>query len=50
MNAQEQPGSWWNDWFVWLADQAGERQPSVSHIGNANFPALESAPGRYVMQ
>ena len=50
MNAQEQAGSWWNDWFVWLADQAGERQPSVSHIGNANFPALESAPGRYVMQ
>lgn len=50
MNAQEQTGSWWNDWFVWLADQAGERQPSVSHIGNANFPALESAPGRYVMQ
>ena len=50
MNAQEQAGSWWNDWFVWLADQAGERQPSVSHIGNANYSALESAPGRYVMQ
>ncbi|MBU0525015.1 MAG: class I poly(R)-hydroxyalkanoic acid synthase [Gammaproteobacteria bacterium] len=50
MNAQEHAGSWWNDWFVWLADQAGERQPSVPHIGNANFPALESAPGRYVMQ
>ncbi|TWC24329.1 MULTISPECIES: class I poly(R)-hydroxyalkanoic acid synthase [unclassified Pseudomonas] len=50
MNAQEQAGSWWNDWFVWLADQAGERQPSVSHIGNAHYPALESAPGRYVMQ
>ncbi|MHC8326909.1 class I poly(R)-hydroxyalkanoic acid synthase [Pseudomonas sp. LB1P83] len=50
MNAQEHAGSWWNDWFVWLADQAGERQPSVLHTGNTHYPALESAPGRYVMQ
>jgi polyhydroxyalkanoate synthase len=50
MNAQEQAGSWWNDWFVWLADQSGERQPSVLHTGNTQYPVLESAPGRYVMQ
>ncbi|MFJ7284334.1 class I poly(R)-hydroxyalkanoic acid synthase [Pseudomonas sp. NPDC099000] len=50
MNAQEHAGSWWNDWFIWLADQAGERQPAVQHTGNTQYPALESAPGRYVMQ
>jgi polyhydroxyalkanoate synthase len=50
MNAQQHPGSWWNDWFAWLAEHAGERQPSALHIGNAQYPAIESAPGRYVMQ
>ncbi|AWM92211.1 class I poly(R)-hydroxyalkanoic acid synthase [Pseudomonas sp. 31-12] len=50
MNAQEHAGSWWNDWFVWLAEQSGERQASVLHTGNAQYTAIESAPGRYVMQ
>ncbi|MGE8145352.1 class I poly(R)-hydroxyalkanoic acid synthase [Pseudomonas frederiksbergensis] len=50
MNAQQHPGSWWNDWFAWLAEHAGERQSSALHTGNAQYPAIESAPGRYVMQ
>ncbi|RON51891.1 class I poly(R)-hydroxyalkanoic acid synthase [Pseudomonas frederiksbergensis] len=50
MNAQQHPGSWWNDWFAWLAEHAGERQTSALHIGNTQYPAIESAPGRYVMQ
>ncbi|VVM37299.1 class I poly(R)-hydroxyalkanoic acid synthase [Pseudomonas fluorescens] len=49
-NAEQHCGSWWNDWFVWLAGHAGERQPSVLHTGNAQYPALASAPGQYVMQ
>jgi polyhydroxyalkanoate synthase len=49
-SARQHPGSWWNDWFVWLAEHAGERQPSVSHVGNGQYPQLEPAPGRYVMQ
>ncbi|MBK5418622.1 class I poly(R)-hydroxyalkanoic acid synthase [Pseudomonas sp. TH31] len=49
-NADQHPGSWWNDWCVWLASHAGERQPSVLSIGNARYPAIESAPGRYVKQ
>lgn len=49
-DAQQHCGSWWNDWFTWLAENAGERQPSVRHSGNRQYPALESAPGRYVMQ
>jgi polyhydroxyalkanoate synthase len=49
-NAQQKPGSWWNDWFAWLAEQAGKRQPSVQHMGNAQYPPQEPAPGRYVKQ
>src|SRR5471030_619632 len=49
-NADQHPGSWWNDWCVWLASHAGERQPSVLHTGNTRYPAIESAPGRYVKQ
>lgn len=49
-NAEQHCGSWWNDWFVWLAGHAGERQLSVLHTGNAQYPALASAPGQYVMQ
>ncbi|MGF6113325.1 class I poly(R)-hydroxyalkanoic acid synthase [Pseudomonas frederiksbergensis] len=48
--AEQHPGSWWNDWFVWLAEHAGERQPSALHVGNTEYPAIESAPGRYVKQ
>ncbi|WP_447802716.1 class I poly(R)-hydroxyalkanoic acid synthase [Pseudomonas serbica] len=49
-NAEQHPGSWWNDWFTWLAEHAGEREASVPSAGNAQYPALEPAPGRYVMQ
>jgi polyhydroxyalkanoate synthase len=48
--AEQHPGSWWNDWFPWLAEHAGEREASVLRAGNAQYPALEPAPGRYVMQ
>ncbi|MFK9079093.1 class I poly(R)-hydroxyalkanoic acid synthase [Pseudomonas neuropathica] len=49
-NAEQHSGSWWNDWFTWLAEHAGEREASVPSAGNAQYPALEPAPGRYVMQ
>jgi polyhydroxyalkanoate synthase len=49
-HAEQHPGSWWNDWFTWLAVHAGEREASVPSAGNAQYPALEPAPGRYVMQ
>lgn len=49
-NAHQQPGSWWNDWFAWLADQSAEREPAMQQMGNTRYPPLEPAPGRYVMQ
>ena len=48
--AEQQPGSWWNDWFNWLAGHSGERQPAVAHIGNDQYPPLEPAPGSFVKQ
>ncbi|VVO08016.1 class I poly(R)-hydroxyalkanoic acid synthase [Pseudomonas fluorescens] len=48
-NAEQHPGSWWNDWFAWLAGHAGERKAAVKQVGNDNYPPLEPAPGRYVM-
>ncbi len=48
-NAQQHPGSWWGDWCSWLAGHGGDRKPAVPDLGNAQYPAVEPAPGRYVM-
>ena len=46
-SAQQQAGSWWNDWAPWAAalgrGKVGARQP-----GAGALPALEDAPGAYV--
>ncbi len=49
--ATEHPGSWWPDWLEWLEAQdekrigaGGRRKP-----GSKSNPAIEDAPGRYVM-
>jgi polyhydroxyalkanoate synthase len=43
-------GSWWPAWESWLRQRAGKRVPPPS-IGaaKAGLPALEDAPGRYVL-
>jgi poly[(R)-3-hydroxyalkanoate] polymerase subunit PhaC len=42
-------GSWWPDWASFLAAHSGPpgRPPP---LGNATFPPLEAAPGRYVRE
>ncbi len=49
-SAQQHAGSWWVDWFAWLAGHAGELRPAITRMGNAEYPPLEQAPGRYVKQ
>ncbi|WAT19242.1 class I poly(R)-hydroxyalkanoic acid synthase [Aurantiacibacter sp. MUD11] len=49
--ATEHPGSWWPDWLVWLESQDGEKVKAtgVRKPGTKANPAVEDAPGRYVM-
>ena len=47
--APRRNGSWWTDWFGWLAARAGERVPPPG-LGSAAHPPLEAAPGLYVLE
>jgi polyhydroxyalkanoate synthase len=46
--AQSQPGSWWPHWDEWLKKQGGNEVPALTALGNADYPVIEAAPGRYV--
>ncbi len=45
--AHETKGSWWPDWFAWLASQAPEKIPARVP-GEGRLPSLGDAPGEYV--
>src|SRR5579859_1367912 len=47
--AEEQPGTWWEDWIPWLAERCGEPGVPPSLTTDA-FPALAEAPGTYVLE
>ena len=46
--AASHPGSWWPDWWRFLDAHRGGDRAAPKHAGNARYPALEAAPGRYV--
>ena len=46
--AREVLGSWWTDWSAWLQTQATDQIAARATLGNADFPEIEPAPGRYV--
>jgi polyhydroxyalkanoate synthase len=48
--AREHPGSWWSRWSGWLAGHGGASVPARATLGNARYPEIEPAPGRYVKQ
>ena len=48
--AARHPGSWWTHWSGWLAERSDVQIPAPASPGNAAYPALEPAPGRYVRQ
>lgn len=49
--AKEHPGSWWPDWLEWLRGIDSETVPAkgARKPGGKKNPAIEDAPGRYVM-
>jgi polyhydroxyalkanoate synthase len=46
--AQTHPGSWWTHWDQWLKKRGGNTIPAPVALGNAEYPLIEPAPGRYV--
>ncbi|SDO32984.1 class II poly(R)-hydroxyalkanoic acid synthase [Pseudomonas jinjuensis] len=47
-DTQRHEGSWWPLWLEWLQERSGERRPVSFELGNAEYPAMEAAPGTYV--
>ncbi len=48
--ATSMPGSWWPDWSGWVAWHGGPRVAARKTPGNARYPRIEPAPGRYVKE
>jgi polyhydroxyalkanoate synthase len=46
--AEQVEGSWWPAWSDWLATHADDQVAAPRKPGNAAFPVIEPAPGRYV--
>ncbi len=49
-SAMRHDGSWWLDWYRWLAARSGEVGPAPAHVGNAAYPPTIDAPGEYVRE
>ena len=43
------PNSWWPDWMQWLKPRSGRRTKALP-LATDDFPALDPAPGRYVLE
>ena len=48
--AEEKSGSWWPDWDAWMKQHSNGIIPAPEQQGNAQYPIIEPAPGRYVKQ
>src|SRR5215510_2738852 len=48
--AERRSGSWWPHWLEWITARSGEKKPAPASLGTAHLPALDAAPGRYVME
>jgi len=48
--APRQRGSWWPHWSNWVVGHSGPPVSAPASTGNADYPALYPAPGRYVHQ
>jgi polyhydroxyalkanoate synthase subunit PhaC len=46
--AEKVPGSWWPNWYAWLAPHGGVKVNARKQPGNAEYRPVEEAPGSYV--
>ena len=48
--AERHDGSWWPDWLAWIKPSSGKPIAAAARMpGEGKLPALEDAPGSYVM-
>jgi len=47
--AEKRPGTWWDDWTAWLNERTGDLVEAYP-ASNRKFPALDDAPGTYVLE
>jgi polyhydroxyalkanoate synthase len=48
--AEKVPGSWWPNWYAWLAPHGGMKINARRTPGDATYQAVEEAPGSYVRE
>ncbi|MBC6417049.1 MAG: class I poly(R)-hydroxyalkanoic acid synthase, partial [Rhodospirillales bacterium] len=48
-SAERHEGSWWPDWYRWLAGKGGPKVPARIP-GQGGLAVLEDAPGSYVKE
>lgn len=49
-NANYTKGSWWNYWLEKLTAISGKQVANDFKYGSENYPVIEKAPGRYVLE
>ncbi len=47
--AEEHAGSWWPYWMEWLQKRSGKMGAAPQTLGSKAHPAMEAAPGLYVL-
>jgi poly[(R)-3-hydroxyalkanoate] polymerase subunit PhaC len=48
--ADEIPGSWWNEWSRWLKPYGGQLVAAPKKLGDGRKKPIEPAPGRYAKE
>jgi polyhydroxyalkanoate synthase subunit PhaC len=48
-SAHEHAGTWWEHWAAWMLQRSGPKKAAPATLGSRAHPALEDAPGRYVL-
>jgi polyhydroxyalkanoate synthase subunit PhaC len=49
-HAPKQAGTWWPHWREWIKARSGEAKSAPGELGSKEYPPLEAAPGRYVLE
>jgi polyhydroxyalkanoate synthase len=48
--SEEVAGSWWPHWMQWLHARSGVEVAAPKALGSKAHPAMEAAPGLYVLE